>query len=153
MDDAALVKEVATRLERARYGGVDGSTFAHLKRVDENAWQALSYIALEVIRQREEEGWAIEHDDQHARGEIAAAASCYAANACLQIGGEKPYPKGQPPAAWMWGAEWWKPKNVNRDLIRAGALIVAEWSRFMRANIAKAARTTEPRPKQAQGDQ
>jgi len=95
---------------------------------------ALDEIAAERERQIAVEGWTPEHDDQHARGEMAAAASCYAANACLAAcSPETAFKPGDiPPAAWMWGAGWWKPKGARRDLVRAAALIVAEIERLDR---------------------
>lgn len=37
---------------------------------------------------------------------------------------------------WPWDAKWWKPKNTRRDLVRAGALIVAELERMDRESKA-----------------
>jgi hypothetical protein len=34
---------------------------------------------------------------------------------------------------WPWSVQWWKPKDRRRDLVRAGALIVAEIERLDRA--------------------
>lgn len=39
---------------------------------------------------------------------------------------------GHVPPTWPWGAEWWKPKEPRRDLVRAGALIIAEIERLDR---------------------
>jgi hypothetical protein len=33
---------------------------------------------------------------------------------------------------WPWEDKWWKPKDRRRDLVRAGALIVAEIERLDR---------------------
>ena len=35
---------------------------------------------------------------------------------------------------WPWAAEWWKPKDCRRNLVRAGALILAEIERLDRKN-------------------
>ena len=84
---------------------------------------ALEDIAAERQRQIEAEGWTPEHDDSHADGELAAAASCYAT--------------GRKGDDWPWSDEWWKPTHgINgsrRDLVKAGALIVAEIERLDRA--------------------
>ena len=40
--------------------------------------------------------------------------------------------------AVTWDSEWWKPKDRRRDLIRAGALIVAEIERLDRNKGASA---------------
>lgn len=38
------------------------------------------------------------------------------------------------PRGWPWGSSWWKPKDPRRDLVRAGALILAEIERIDRAS-------------------
>lgn len=84
-------------------------------------------IAAERQRQITEEGWTPEHDDKHVGGLMAAAAGCYALFADA-------YPNaGQPPPEWPWDKKSWKPKAWRRDLIRSGALIVAEVERIDRA--------------------
>lgn len=94
--------------------------------------EALADIAVERRRQVEAEGWTPEHDDQHAKGEMASAAACYA------------LPQGQRwnldardyrkiiEHIWPWHARWWKPGDRRRELVKAGALIVAEIERFDR---------------------
>jgi hypothetical protein len=81
---------------------------------------ALTDIAAERVRQIEAEGWTPEHDDAHDVGELADAAACYAR-------GE------QMSSVWPWSDEWWKPSDRRRNLIKAGALIVAEIERLDRA--------------------
>lgn len=78
-------------------------------------------IATERRRQIVEEGWDDEHDDQWNDNQLAAAAACYA------------MPDGLPDE-WPWTADWWKPKDRRRDLIRAAALLVAEIERIDRAS-------------------
>lgn len=87
---------------------------------------AVDEIAAERRRQIEVEGWTPEHDDQHIRGELAAAAACYAHFGWMAR---------RAPTEWPWDAEWWKPKDRRRDLIRGGALIVAEIERLDRAAL------------------
>lgn len=87
--------------------------------------EALEDIAAERRRQVEAEGWTPEHDDRHRSGQMATAAACYA------------MPRdGLPVFAvsrfWPWTWSWWKPKDRRRDLVRAGALIVAEIERLDR---------------------
>lgn len=82
-------------------------------------------IAAERKRQREVEGWTEQHDDEHDWGQLALAASCYAAHAAGRY-------RGVRPGAWPWEPQWWKPKDPRRDLIRAAALIVAEIERIDR---------------------
>jgi hypothetical protein len=90
---------------------------------------ALTQAARDVIGERRRqvtvEGWTPEHDDDHAEGEMASAAGCYAL-ACF-MSAEDRY------AFWPWSDEWWKPKDFRSDLVRAGALILAEIERLDRA--------------------
>lgn len=110
------------------------------------AESAVAEIAAERRRQMEAESWSPEHDDRHTRGELARAASCYAVVGGMGDSTRDHYRPGHPPRSyatgqgWPWDAEWWKPKNRRRDLIRAGALIVAEIERLDRA----ATRETTP---------
>ena len=81
-------------------------------------------IAAERQRQIDEEGWTPEHDDEHDDGQMAMAAACYANFSGWSL-------KEVPPD-WPWAKEWWKPKDKRRDLVRSGALIVAEIERLDR---------------------
>lgn len=95
-------------------------------------------IAAERLRQIEAEGWTPEHDNNHTDGKLATAAACYALNSVLS--GPIHYDrfadllKNTVHKAWPWPRSWWKPKDRRRDLIRAGALIVAEIERLDRAS-------------------
>jgi uncharacterized membrane protein (DUF485 family) len=84
-------------------------------------------VIAERFRQIEGEGWSTEHDDAHAPGELARAGACYADRAGLP--GRS---RGDLPARWPWSWEWWKPAGFRRDLVRAGALIIAEGEKFDR---------------------
>lgn len=90
----------------------------------------LSDAARDVVAERQRqvsvEGWTPEHDDEHTEGEMALAAACYA----LAAGG---YAKGKTPPIWPWALAWWKPTHGRKDLVRAGALILAEIERLDRA--------------------
>jgi hypothetical protein len=107
------------------------------------AWSnAMEDVWHERCRQEHVEGWTPAHDDQHDKGELATAGITYALHAvviakCLQLGmsqaaidslsAEVPMPE-----TWPWAPEFWKPKNARRDLVRAGALILAEIERLDR---------------------
>lgn len=90
---------------------------------------ALAEIAFERERQQSVEGWTREHDDGHGAGELAAAAAAYAFSAAT----EGRHYAADPLGFWPWDAAWWKPKGARRDLVRAGALIVAEIERLDRS--------------------
>jgi hypothetical protein len=81
-------------------------------------------LLLERDRQVSQEGWTAEHDAQHEQGDLLAAANCY----YLHAVGEWPLPIHADgcPVGWPWERAWWKPKSKWRDLVRAGALCLAE---------------------------
>lgn len=95
-------------------------------------------IAHERARQVAIEGWTPEHDDEHLDGSLADAAACYAATSMIYRLHESSRPKYISTKIYMpawprsWAREWFKPKDRRRDLIRAGALIVAEIERLDR---------------------
>lgn len=102
---------------------------------------ALSLIAAERDRQKHEEGWTLEHDDQHTIGELARAAACYAIPPSWRevktggVGVHVVYSVVY--ALWpaAWSLNWFKPTPQDRirELVKAGALIVAEIERLARA--------------------
>jgi len=83
-------------------------------------------------RQITEEGWTPEHDDEHVNGELADMAACYAtARLDVTLGGVNPleiYPENR-------GFKWFKKAKHDRkrQLIIAGALLIAELERLERA--------------------
>ena len=101
----------------------------------------LTLAAIDVLaereRQKSEEGWSPDHDDKHVNGEMAIAAACYAANSALRRDGDEldKYREAELRRRfWPWSREWWKPKDHRRDLVRAGALVLAEIERLDRAS-------------------
>lgn len=92
----------------------------------------IKLITAERERQISEEGWSLEHDDQHANAEMASAARCYLGHA---LGLEYGLPR-----QWPWNREWWKPApSPISDLVKAGALIAAEIDRLQRREAKPAA--------------
>lgn len=111
------------------HAGLLAELEAHMQELRDTRWNAvLCEVSAERRRQIEQEGWKPEHDDEHIRGEIASAAASYAV--CGLKGGE-----ALAIGIWPWSRSWWKPKDRRRDLVRAGALIVAEIERLDRASI------------------
>ena len=125
---------------------------AEVERLKASPSPALADVISERARQCNEEGWTPEHDDQHDDGSLALAAACYAEGPGARIrveivtddvsGGRGDTPvwgkrKVLVPIMWprSWSAKWWKPKDRRRDLVRAGALIVAEIERLDRASL------------------
>ncbi|EKB5404419.1 hypothetical protein OOP60_004874 [Salmonella enterica] len=122
VNDAAIIelKQQYSRLQEARYDT-----------------PAVKDVIAERQRQQSVEGWTPEHDDEHGDGELALAASCYAENFALfstwQDGESVDWSDAPQPANWPWSLEWWKPSSPRRDLVKAGALILAEIERGDRA--------------------
>lgn len=92
----------------------------------------LELIAEERQRQIDSEGWTYQHDDGHHDGELARAAACYAIpkfwRSCAVLS-----------VLWPWRDTWWKPTPDDRirELVKAGALIVAEIDRLHRRAVAQ----------------
>lgn len=100
-------------------------------------YNALQEIQHERLRQESDEGWTPAHDDnEHQTGEIAMAAACYA------LGYAAPKLMGGELFKRLWPNDWeWKPDGAltslgcrRRQLVKAGALIVAELERLERAS-------------------
>lgn len=97
--------------------------------MDDKQTQALRDVVAERHRQIESEGWTPEHDDAHDCCEMAAAAACYAVAANRShLDNLKVF--GVP--LWPWATYWWKPSTYRRNLVKAGALILAEIERLDR---------------------
>lgn len=99
-------------------------------------WRAMAAVApdqsvaardvlAERRRQIEAEGWTPEHDDEHSNGEMARAALCY-------ITAKERSHLPTVPLKWPWSDAWWKPDGYRCNLIKAGALILAEIERLDR---------------------
>lgn len=98
--------------------------------------EARQLILEERQRQINVEGWTPDHDDEHDDGSLAYVAACYMLNATNQNTlNDRGVPLG-----WPWDDKWWKPKDPVRDLVRAGALYMAERDRLVRMRGNKHAR-------------
>lgn len=107
-----------------------------------SGWQpiALDDIAAERRRQVEAEGWTTAHDDRHVSHDLASAAACYALGATINTACRNVMDQFRDKSAtpnwvlrhWPWSDNWWKPTSRRRDLVKAGALIVAEIERLDR---------------------
>lgn len=85
-------------------------------------------IAVERERQLQAEGFTRDGDQQYRQGELARAATAYVQLAAMDLrsGTRGHIAYREPPFVWPWAAEWWKPVDARRDLVRAGALIAAQ---------------------------
>jgi hypothetical protein len=101
---------------------------------------AIELIKEERTRQIQEEGWSADHDDKHTDGGLAAAACVYADFA--NYSGEFDLVDSSGKAdvmiprdfKWPFDKESFKPTPDDRirELVKAGALIVAEIERIRR---------------------
>lgn len=90
--------------------------------------QAARDVLAERRRQVEQEGWTPERDDEYVDGQLAGAASCYAVKDITHWAREEIISR-----LWPWPAEWWKPRDNRANLVKAGALILADIERLDRA--------------------
>ncbi len=134
--DAAFDADYEAELGMERGGFSDAlneiktpATDAFLAEVRAQGVKSLSNAVQSVIAERQRhqsaEGWTPEHDDQYSKSQLLWASSCYVLNAI--------HPFNRIPFDWPWTPEWWKPTNPRRDLVKAGALILAELERIDRA--------------------
>ena len=126
------------RCQKCRVSAVDDDKARLLTPCEPNRPQQIKSISAamvsivdERIRQIEVEGWTPEHDDEHEMGELARAAACYAV-------GEMIADEATGGSVWPWSDDWWKPTwpiDRRRELVKAGALIVAEIERLDRSAL------------------
>lgn len=111
------------------------------RRLAEMESRTVTAAAADVLAERQRqvtaEGWSPKHDDQYKNTELAFAASCYSFHAAaaswdLEDNGI-PYDSHPVPKQWPWDPSWWRPTDARRDLVKAGALILAEIERIDRA--------------------
>jgi len=97
----------------------------------------------ERLRQVSEEGFDTAHDDEHRDGEIAAAAASYVISILpADTLGDNDLMIDLLDELWPWGNCWWKPSDdPKRNIIKAMALLAAEYDRIERAEAAP-----EPEP-------
>lgn len=144
--------EVVSAQQHRHELGPEGSGFATvLAATSACSWNCLAVLAaqlagpdadaaVQIVAERERqvtaEGWTPEHDEHHDPGVLAQAGALYALqHATYQ---DRPWAadpeNGYPaPRLWPFDAEWWKPTDRLRDLVRAGALVAAEADRDVRA--------------------
>jgi len=88
---------------------------------------AVNWLRLERLRQIHEEGYDREHDDGHDWRQFVKAATAY-----LLAAVDMPHHGAE---FWPWEPEYFKPKSPFRNMVRAGALLIAGMERFARERI------------------
>lgn len=93
-------------------------------------------IAAERYRQIVDKRYTAADDDRYTGGQLMRAAMCY----LWWEHPEKSPPLGSNgiPVGWPWLLLYWKPKDRVRNIIRAGALMMAEIDRLRRAGFGTA---------------
>lgn len=97
-----------------------------------NAPASLQSVLAERIRQIQFHCFYPEQDDEYVNGDLALAGACYAIEAAKQAT-ETEDAMRLVPEAWPWMAASWRPHDQRRNLVKAGALILAEIDRLDRA--------------------
>lgn len=115
--------------------------FTYKRILDELSEKKITPAVIDVIKERRRqvkaEGWTPEHDDAHTDSSLALAAGSYCESAARpRILSRKPGAAFAIPKLWplSWSRDWWKPKSPREDLVRAGALIIAEIERIDRTD-------------------
>lgn len=91
------------------------------------ATQAWRDVVAERQRQVTAEGWSISRDDNYVHRQLMWAAVTY----CFSAANDRKYAE----RFWPWDNDWFKPTDERRDLVKAGALILAEIERIDRAAV------------------
>lgn len=144
IDERDLAEEALADMYQAATGerpewsnmfGFTDAVDAVEERLSEMGAQKLTAAATDVLaerqRQQSVEGWTPEHDDIHAGGQLADAAASYALYAHINAA------DFDIPDVWPWDKQWWKPGSPRRNLVKSGALILAEIERIDRKESAR----------------
>ncbi|GGB69111.1 hypothetical protein [Deinococcus soli (ex Cha et al. 2016)] len=92
---------------------------------------ALERVTAALLGERERritvEGWDPEHDAGHTLGELAEAAAAYIVAGTLDA--ERTQAFGR--ALWPWEGPQYRPRDLYSNLVRGGALLMAELTRLV----------------------
>lgn len=94
--------------------------------------EAARSLLAERARQISTESYTPEQDDSYNPGVLALHGGLYACHAYDNL------TKKRAPEGWQWDAKWWKSKDPRSNLVKAGALILAEIERMDRSFAAQA---------------
>lgn len=135
--------EIGPAIAREMIGNVLAAAPSIASTEHAGAAEGVAQAMIEAERQRQidVEGWTSEHDDEHAHGEMLQAALIYRAHARGEI---LQHNEDGTPHGWPWELAWWKPKDPLSDLVRAGALCMADADRRRRAFHGRATMEYDP---------
>lgn len=131
-------------IEVARFENEDGpiivsvfphNIFSRLMLMADTSYgpAALSDVIQERLDQHIRKNFTPERDDHYMKGELARAAGSYASIAGNAIERGASDTSNMLTTDWPFDRAWWKPTTPRRDLVKAGALILAEIERLDRA--------------------
>lgn len=133
---SARIRELEANPPKPHHNGlmqISNELASAKQRIAELESRTVTAAAADVLAERKRqvttEGWTPEHDDQHVNFEMAIAGGLYAISAV----DSHHKLRNSAPSAWPWDRKWWKPDGPRRDLVKAGALILAEIERLDRA--------------------
>lgn len=124
-DDESLIRDIY------RLIAADHAAFSETE-YSKNAPASLQGVLTERIRQIQFHCFYPDQDDEYVNGDLALAGACYAIEAAKQAT-ETEGAMRLVPEAWPWMAASWRPHDQRRNLVKAGALILAEIDRLDRA--------------------
>jgi hypothetical protein len=137
--EVPMPEAVGTRFDGTKLiKEADARTYGDAREAAGYARAGLSSAAVDVLTERQRqisvEGWTTEHDDRHPDGSLSMAAACYAAQAGTTLQSQE-YSAAAvfTRVCWPWAMDWWKPTAPRRDLVKAGALTLAQIERLDRA--------------------
>lgn len=133
VDECALLDLASSACQEAISFGVNENVFERLARsVELKCQDGMPAAARDVVSERQrqvsDEGYQPSRDDVYRNKELAHAAACYA----LIPPAEEGRTPNCPPL-WPWPTASWKPRGRRENLVRAGALILAEIERIDRS--------------------
>lgn len=129
-EDGILIVSVLAKTFFAQRLLCADADYSELANPQARAGQA---IYEERTRQIYVEEFRPDQDDHYQAGELARAAGAYASIAGDAIKRSASDTSNMLTTAWPFDRTWWKPSTPRRDLVKAGALILAEIERLDRA--------------------
>lgn len=139
-EETGIVFEGEDEAKAAAQADFDRRILSQITTQPVGVAEAARDVLAERRRQKDVEEWSEEHDDLHIDGSLSAAAACYAA---WDISGEYNTRDRVLRDIWPWDWHWWKPKSKRENLVRAGALILADIERLDRAALRALTQQTE----------
>lgn len=152
MQDEAEKKQKAyddyvAKTEKAYGDLLDENQQLHERLAGVNATTGAYMIAVERERQIKNEGYNAEHDQVHTPMTLAKAAVSYI---LCNDEGERKIAKT---IYWPWEDKYYKPRDMKRNLIRAGALVAAAIDRLLAEDIQSPVEPCDKSPEEAYSEE